>query len=392
MGITTAKQAASFWARPAAAPQSGTRKRFTLRAQARSRVLPGLGFAHGVGSVYIAAALEAQREGAPPSVDTIAAHDRDPVRAVADRQSGSCRTALTSSTSRPATPWFLHDKLREQLRDNAIEPLYDFVFIDGAHTWDADALAFELVDRLLKPGGWILLDDLDWTLDDRWPDVPEYQKAIPQIRSVWELLALTNPQYDRFETEGQWGWMRKSADPAPQTRTLVKRDLVGSVREVGRLARRKLRRAPPAAARARPPISASLTISGGRNRSVVGPVALTTSRCSVSARRTTAGASTSSSTATIRPLGPGPRARRGVRAQRSPAAVPCSRTASRKAGSSTMSSTALAAATPPGCRRRSSRGRRARRRRRSAGRRPARRSAGRRPAPSRVVSASGTTP
>ena len=32
-------------------------------------------------------------------------------------------------------------------------PVYDYVFIDGAHTWAHDALAFHLADRLLLPGG-----------------------------------------------------------------------------------------------------------------------------------------------------------------------------------------------------------------------------------------------
>ena len=200
-----------------------------------------LGFAHGVGSVYIAAALEKNGKGHLTGVDNLSARERDPsAQDLVDKAGLTDR--VTYVYEETSYNWFLHDTLRKQLADGAIEPLYDFVFIDGAHTWEADALAFELVDRLLKPGGWILLDDLDWTLDERWPDVPQYQKDIPQIRAVWELLALTNPQYDRFETEGQWGWMRKSAEANPATRTVVKRDLVGSVREVGRLARRKLRR------------------------------------------------------------------------------------------------------------------------------------------------------
>jgi predicted O-methyltransferase YrrM len=44
------------------------------------------------------------------------------------------------------------------------KPLYDFVFIDGAHTWAVDALTTFLADRLLKPGGYLDLDDHDWTL------------------------------------------------------------------------------------------------------------------------------------------------------------------------------------------------------------------------------------
>lgn len=44
------------------------------------------------------------------------------------------------------------------------EPFFDYVFIDGAHVWAIDALTFFLVDRLLKPGGYIDFDDYDWTI------------------------------------------------------------------------------------------------------------------------------------------------------------------------------------------------------------------------------------
>jgi len=41
---------------------------------------------------------------------------------------------------------------------------FDYVFIDGAHTWNIDALAFLLVDRLLPVGGLVELDDYVWSI------------------------------------------------------------------------------------------------------------------------------------------------------------------------------------------------------------------------------------
>ncbi|MDB6074104.1 MAG: hypothetical protein JWO89_1744 [Verrucomicrobiaceae bacterium] len=41
---------------------------------------------------------------------------------------------------------------------------FDYVFIDGAHTWNIDALAFLLVDRLLTVGGLVELDDYVWSI------------------------------------------------------------------------------------------------------------------------------------------------------------------------------------------------------------------------------------
>jgi hypothetical protein len=46
------------------------------------------------------------------------------------------------------------------------EPIYDYIFIDGAHTWAIDGLAAVLADRLLKPGGHLDFDDHEWTLAD----------------------------------------------------------------------------------------------------------------------------------------------------------------------------------------------------------------------------------
>lgn len=41
---------------------------------------------------------------------------------------------------------------------------YDFIFLDGAHTWDVDIHALLLSDLLLAPGGYIELDDFYWSL------------------------------------------------------------------------------------------------------------------------------------------------------------------------------------------------------------------------------------
>lgn len=43
------------------------------------------------------------------------------------------------------------------------EPIYDYVYLDGAHTYLHDGLAFFLLDRLLKPGGLMHLDDYNWS-------------------------------------------------------------------------------------------------------------------------------------------------------------------------------------------------------------------------------------
>ena len=56
--------------------------------------------------------------------------------------------------------WSLMKLLKEHR-----EPIFDYVFLDGAHTWELDGFAFLLADRLLRPGGTIDFDDAGWSLE-----------------------------------------------------------------------------------------------------------------------------------------------------------------------------------------------------------------------------------
>ncbi|MDR1241943.1 MAG: class I SAM-dependent methyltransferase [Deltaproteobacteria bacterium] len=49
------------------------------------------------------------------------------------------------------------------LLKNAKHPFFDYVFLDGAHSFPVDGLAFFLIDMLLKKGGYIDFDDYHWT-------------------------------------------------------------------------------------------------------------------------------------------------------------------------------------------------------------------------------------
>jgi predicted O-methyltransferase YrrM len=86
------------------------------------------------------------------------------------------------------------------------EPLFDYVFLDGAHTWALDALAFCLIDRLLRPGGIVDFDDFHWTLGgspsmrpEVFPDVLELytdeQIEARQVALVVDLLVRRDARY-----------------------------------------------------------------------------------------------------------------------------------------------------------------------------------------------------
>jgi predicted O-methyltransferase YrrM len=200
-----------------------------------------LGFAWGVGAMYIASALEANGAGRLTSVD-IPYEER---RAVAGRellQQAGLHSRVDVVLEDGGYNWFLHRTLRQQLRDDHIEPLYDFVFLDGAHTWLDDGLALLLIERLLKPGGWVHLDDLAWLPTAR-EDFPEHQRTFSHVREIWELLVVPNPAFDEMRTDNQTAWARKATRPGAEGRVVYKQDLAGSVTSLLQDARALLRAA-----------------------------------------------------------------------------------------------------------------------------------------------------
>ena len=89
------------------------------------------------------------------------------------------------------------------------EPPFDYVFLDGAHTWVHDALAFALIDRLLVPGGYLDLDDFHWTLraspsmnPDAFPEVEQLyspeQIDARQVALVVDLLVRRGGGYEEL--------------------------------------------------------------------------------------------------------------------------------------------------------------------------------------------------
>jgi predicted O-methyltransferase YrrM len=163
-----------------------------------------LGFAHGVGTCYIAGALEAQGAGRVTAVDLPGAERRQPRAADLLLELGlSARAELVVSQS--SYTWFLMSELERRDRS------FDFCFLDGSHQWETDGLAVLLLERLLNRGGMIVLDDLDWTFaasptlrdSDRVRTMPEAERTTPQVRKVFELLLTGNPAFaEVYERDG----------------------------------------------------------------------------------------------------------------------------------------------------------------------------------------------
>jgi predicted O-methyltransferase YrrM len=175
-----------------------------------------LGFAHGVSSCYIGAALKANGAG------TLTTIDRDAVRELDPNIETMLKAADLQGWVRPIyTPiCYTWELMRMIERTPTGQGTFDFAFIDGAHSWLRDGFAFFLVDRLLKPGGWVLFDDLAWTFGrsrvlgqtEMVRAMPAEERETPQIGKVYELLVRRHPSYTDFRDDGWWGWARKAQD------------------------------------------------------------------------------------------------------------------------------------------------------------------------------------
>jgi len=113
--------------------------------------------------------------------------------------------------------WYLADLVRQRTIRGFCKPLFDFCLLDGAHEWEPDALAFELVAKLLKPGGWIAIDDLNFNLRmlPYWSDVYSHytDRALDafQMQMVYDLVVRQDPRFHQFQIthENRMGWARK---------------------------------------------------------------------------------------------------------------------------------------------------------------------------------------
>ncbi|MDD4736022.1 MAG: class I SAM-dependent methyltransferase [Kiritimatiellae bacterium] len=123
------------------------------------------------------------------------------------------------SLSQASYTWQLMKLIESNTKNGVCEPLYDFVFLDGAHTWETDSSAYFLATKLLKPGGWILFDDVKWTISTsshakalpEFNQMPEDYRTISHVEKIVELLLKQSPEYGEIFQRNNWAWARKKA-------------------------------------------------------------------------------------------------------------------------------------------------------------------------------------
>jgi predicted O-methyltransferase YrrM len=196
-----------------------------IRTHRPKRVLE-MGTCRGASAVFIAAALRANGVGDLVSVDSCKYTWTDPTPAETLARAGLA-DLVTLDRRFSTYTWFLKDELQAATVDGVVRPRYDLIFLDGAKNWSTDGLAVLLAEKLLRPGGWLLLDDLGWTYEKfvkgknvhyeiDVTKLSEPERTQPHLRAVFDLLVRPNPAFDECRDDGWWGWARKAPVARPE--------------------------------------------------------------------------------------------------------------------------------------------------------------------------------
>lgn len=180
-----------------------------------------IGFYQGKSSAYFAAILEDLGRGHLTTIDRRNARNREP----------NIEQVLAAlGLEHRVTPVYAHRsytwELAKMIQDRPRRQ-FDLCYFDGGHTWDGTGFGFVLVDMLLRPGGWIIFDDLPWTIEvstrhrkdmpKAWRKYGPDERATPAVQLVFDLIV---PRFgytdERIVNDGQWGIARKPLDDRPQ--------------------------------------------------------------------------------------------------------------------------------------------------------------------------------
>ena len=204
-----------------------------------------LGSGHGVSAAYMAAALDENGHGRLVTLDRA-----DSGFAPGDLLSRIALLDRVEVVSRDDSSytWYLKERIEAQSDgDGNCSPMYDFCYIDGAHNWTIDGLAVFLVEKLLRPGSWLLLDDLEWShaaspsrTAEPFP-LSEAERREPNMRAVFDLLVRQHPSFTTFVVEdGNWAWARKAPGENRMYHVRTSRTISGAAASVAWKAWRRM--------------------------------------------------------------------------------------------------------------------------------------------------------
>ena len=176
-----------------------------------------LGFAHGKSSCYLGAAVQELGSGSVLTMDLAKARQRSPNIETLLEQTGLSEWVRPIYANRSFT-WELMKVIEAATVDGRCRPRFDFCYLDAGHTWDVTGFGFFLVEKLLRPGGWLLFDDLRWTMAnspnpsvrEQAARVGEEEATTAQVGKVFSLLVEQHTGFGNLRVDkGNWGWAQK---------------------------------------------------------------------------------------------------------------------------------------------------------------------------------------
>jgi len=191
-----------------------------------------IGTAWGVSACYIAAALQANGHGRLTTVDHETARYSEPTADELFTATGLDPWIDRVRVRDSSYTWWLKGQIEDRTDDSGnTQSVYDFCFLDGAHNWTIDGLTVFLVERLMNPGGWLLLDDVDWSYAGNEEEVslaPPSDKMFamsveeartPHVGAIVDVIVKGHPAFGEIRLQdGRWAWCRKERLP---TRRMV---------------------------------------------------------------------------------------------------------------------------------------------------------------------------
>jgi len=176
-----------------------------------------LGFAHGVASCYVAAALDELGRGELVCVDLTRSADLKPNIETLLQKAG-LENVVTIHREKNSYTWFLKKEIEKNTYNYCCAPQYDLCFIDGPKNWTIDGGAFFMVDKLLNEKGIIIFDDYQWAYKNYSKEIldgitiremSQDQIEVPNIELVFQLLVMQHPNYSNFVIDEDWAWAQK---------------------------------------------------------------------------------------------------------------------------------------------------------------------------------------
>ena len=162
-----------------------------------ARDIMELGIKHGKASTIMATVLKAR--GATPETHSIKAVDCEVALELRPQATDTYNKygvddIVHFQYSNLDVGGYLHDLMIMTWAKE--RPMFDFIYLDGAHTFHIDGLATMLSAKLLRPCAWLVFDDLDW-------------KAM-EMATIMDVLLEDSADFDFVTRRSGWGFMRKN--------------------------------------------------------------------------------------------------------------------------------------------------------------------------------------